>query len=382
MARILEISKKAYGRFHSICRSAKARIRRSRNTKPAAQEPSSEPAVMPKPAVSCPSPPPTPMTSRVGSTAGSSHPSSSRSSYSPPRSMTFGVGSTAGSSHASSSRSSYSPPRPMISGAGSIAGNSHPSSIRSSHSPPRPMISGIGASPSSSRPPSTPPSSLDENPFDEGDILGVAPVAGFRLPSRKAQLIMQAHRFGQEHGCPVSYLNFQGWLACIKLNTAVYFRSNATIVDGELILKLDVAKRAINPSLKAYLQIGVLDNMVPELYLKFSKFCFDQRGADSSVFIQYPNSDAEVRATMVTDPRTKVREMRVTLWCNLGECESPIDQRRDNNAGSYHDPSLLGDCRIIDPEESLYMKHFDDKSPSKFGDYLSSGRMLAGAFGK
>ncbi|EGE79728.1 hypothetical protein BDDG_02669 [Blastomyces dermatitidis ATCC 18188] len=325
MARILEISKKAYGRFHSICRSAKARIRRSGNTKPVAQEPSPEPAAMPRPAVSRPSPPPRPMTLRVGSATGSSHSSSGRSFFSSPR----------------------------------------------------PLVPGVGGTPG----PNTPSSSLDENPFDKSDIVGVAPVVGFRLPSRKAQLIMQAYRFGQEHGCPVSDLNFQGWLACVKLNTTVYFRSNARIVDGELILKLDVAKRAINPSFKAYLQIGVLDNMIPELYMKFSKFCFDQHGADSNVFIQYPNSDAEVRATMITDPRTKVRDMRVTLWCNLGECESPIDQRRDNNAGSYHDPSLMGGCRIISPEESLYLKHFDDKLPSKFGDYLSSGQMLAGSFG-
>ncbi|PGH06136.1 hypothetical protein GX51_02523 [Blastomyces parvus] len=350
MARISELSKRAYGRFHSLCRSAKARIRRPGNTKPVAQEPVPEPAAMPKPAAASPSPPPTRMTAGVGRTAGTSSPSSSRSSHSPSRPMAPGAGGTPGTSRPTSSQASSS-------------------------SPPRTITSGIGASPS------TPSSSLDETPLDKSDnIPNIAPVTGFRLPSRKAHLVMQAHRLGPEHGLPPSAMNFHSHLACRKLNTSISLRCTATIVTGALLLKLDVAKRPINPSFHAHLQLGVLDNMVPDVSVKFASGvggCFSRRraGADECVFIRYPASDVEVRAAVVTDPRTKVRDMRVTLWCNLGACESPIDQKRENNAGSYHDPSLLGDGRIISPEESLYMKHFDDTSPSKFG---ASGRKFVG----
>ncbi|KKZ59132.1 hypothetical protein EMCG_05466 [[Emmonsia] crescens] len=243
----------------------------------------------------------------------------------------------------------------------------------------RSMASGVGLALGAFRPPSTPTSWLDESSRDKKDQVDIPPVAGFRLPSKKAQEIMQAHRLGQDHGRPVTDLDFQGCIACLKLNTSVYFRSNATIVNDELILKLDVAKEAINPSLKACLQIGLLDNIIPEIYLKFSKFCFDQGGEDSTLFIQYPHSNAEVRAAIVTNPETNVRDMRVTLWCSLGTCEDADDHQLDNNAGFYHDPALFGDFRTISPEESLYMKHFDDTSPSQFTDYVSpTGRILTG----
>ncbi|OJD09860.1 hypothetical protein AJ78_08893 [Emergomyces pasteurianus Ep9510] len=246
----------------------------------------------------------------------------------------------------------------------------------------RPMTSGVDLALGAFRPSSTPTSWLDESSFHQKDELDVPPVAGYRLPSRKAQEVMQAHRSGQEHGCPVTDLDFQGCIASLKLNTALFFRSNATIVNGELIMKIDVAKRAINTSFKACLQIGLLDNIFPEIYLKFSRFCFNQAGKDLTLFIQYPNSNAEVRAAMITNPETKLRDMRVTLWCNLGRCEEPYDHLRDNNAGFYHDPSLFGDFRTISPMESLYMKHFDDTSPSLFTDYVSpQGRILTGSFG-
>ncbi|EEH06280.1 hypothetical protein HCBG_05596 [Histoplasma capsulatum G186AR] len=330
MGAALETSKRAYERFRSICRSAKSRITRPGDTKPVPPGDSSEPATV-----------------------------------------------------ADNVSSRYRPTQRRISpSVGGAPGPSPPPSTPTSCLPQGPMTSGVGGTLSPSAPRSTSTSSLDESPLDKNDVLREAPIAGFRLPSRKAQLIMQAYRLGHDNGCTTNDLSFHGWFACVKLNTAIYFRSNAKIVDGQLILKLDVSKRAINPSFKAHLQIGVLDNMIPEMYLKFSKFSFNQRSADSTVFIHYPNSDAEVRATMTTNPQTKVRDMRVTLWCNLGGCESPFDSRRDNNAGSYHDPTLLGDCRTISPEESLYMKHFNDTSPSKFGDYLSSGRMLTGFFGQ
>ncbi|OAX80330.1 hypothetical protein ACJ72_05337 [Emergomyces africanus] len=243
----------------------------------------------------------------------------------------------------------------------------------------RSMASGVGRATGAFLPSSTPTSCLDEGSFHPKDELEIPPVAGFRLPSRKAQEIMQAYRSGQEHGRPVTDLDAQGFMASIMLNTSVYFRCNATIVNGELIIKIDVAKRAINTSFKAYLQVGLLDDIFPEIYLKFSKFCFNQAGDDSTLFIQYPNSNAEVRAAMITNPETKVRDMRVTLWCNLGACEEAHEPQRDNNAGNYHDPALFGDFRTISPEESLYMKHFDDTSPSLFTDYVSAkGQILTG----
>ncbi|PGH00066.1 hypothetical protein AJ79_08337 [Helicocarpus griseus UAMH5409] len=176
------------------------------------------------------------------------------------------------------------------------------------------------------------------------------------VPFRVAKEIMNRYRYGKEHGCPETDLDFnfpdtrpENWRSRRRLLL------NAKIVNGELILKVDQS------------------SLIPYKYTDSLR---------SWVWLDVPKHGIS-ETECFPDILEKGRDFAfVRSWLNVGSCKAPSDVKW--RLAVCCSATSLSDFCSIDPEDSLYAHCFYDRSPRQLKEQLSKllwGNNWADPFG-